>query len=59
MAKAKTTHILVLMKSMVTKHKFPALRPRQAEQLELIKFDPFVRRDVLYKEMKKIKGVKT
>ncbi|KAF8766712.1 39S ribosomal protein L33 like protein [Argiope bruennichi] len=59
MAKAKTTHILVLMKSMVTKHKFPAIRPRQAEQLEMIKFDPYVRRDVLYKEMKKIKGVKT
>ncbi|GBO28613.1 hypothetical protein AVEN_1754-1, partial [Araneus ventricosus] len=41
MAKAKTTHVLVLMKSMITKHKFPAVRPRQAEQLEMIKFDPY------------------
>lgn len=32
---------MVLMESVVTGHKFNAIRERLADKLELIKFDPF------------------
>ncbi|GFR30997.1 hypothetical protein TNCT_393781 [Trichonephila clavata] len=59
MAKAKSTHILVLMKSVITKHTFPAKRARQGDKLEMLKFDPFVQKEVLYRELKKIGSVKS
>ncbi|KFM60359.1 39S ribosomal protein L33, mitochondrial, partial [Stegodyphus mimosarum] len=53
MAKPKTSHVLVMLKSIVSHHKFPTIRPRNAEKLEVTKFDPHVQKFVLYKEMKK------
>ncbi|GFT07469.1 hypothetical protein NPIL_310471 [Nephila pilipes] len=58
MAKAKSTHILVLMKSVISRHTFPAKRARQGDKLEVLKFDPYVQMNVLYREMKKIGNLK-
>ncbi|PRD37698.1 UNVERIFIED_CONTAM: mRpL33 [Trichonephila clavipes] len=59
MARAKSTHILVMMKSVISKHTFPAKRARQGDKLELLKFDPYVQKKVLYRELKKIGSVKS
>ncbi|XP_063364628.1 large ribosomal subunit protein bL33m [Cydia amplana] len=57
--KAKAKHIMVLMESMVSGHKFNAIRERLADKLELIRFDPYIRQLSLYKERKKIRSIKS
>ncbi|XP_063625368.1 large ribosomal subunit protein bL33m [Cydia splendana] len=57
--KAKSKHIMVLMESMVSGHKFNAIRERLADKLELIRFDPYIRHLSLYKERKKIRSIKS
>ncbi|XP_063385441.1 large ribosomal subunit protein bL33m [Cydia fagiglandana] len=57
--KAKSKHIMVLMESMVSGHKFNAIRERLADKLELIRFDPYIRQLSLYKERKKIRSIKS
>ncbi|XP_050663747.1 39S ribosomal protein L33, mitochondrial [Leptidea sinapis] len=56
--KAKSKHIMVLMESMVSGHKFNYIRERLADKLELIRFDPFIQQESLYKERKKIRSIK-
>ncbi|XP_046382472.1 39S ribosomal protein L33, mitochondrial [Ischnura elegans] len=55
--KAKSKEIMVLMESMVSGHKYVAVRERLAEKLELIRFDPYIRKDAVYKERKKIRSL--
>lgn len=57
MAKAKAKTIIVLLRSVVSGHYWPMRRPRLADKIEIIRYDPYVQRPVLYKEVKKIKSV--
>ncbi|XP_013191556.1 large ribosomal subunit protein bL33m [Amyelois transitella] len=57
--KAKSKTIMVLMESVVSGHKFIAIRERLAEKLELLKFDPYIQHESLYKERKKIRSMKS
>ncbi|XP_039756945.1 39S ribosomal protein L33, mitochondrial [Pararge aegeria] len=56
--KAKSKNIMVMMESIVTGHKFNTVRERLADKLELIRFDPFIQRESIYKEKKKIRSIK-
>ncbi|XP_026498024.1 large ribosomal subunit protein bL33m [Vanessa tameamea] len=56
--KAKSKHIMVLMESVVSGHKFNAIRERLADKLELICYDPRIQHESIYKEKKKIRSLK-
>ncbi|XP_034832727.1 large ribosomal subunit protein bL33m [Maniola hyperantus] len=56
--KAKSKNIMVMMESIVSGHRFNKIRERLADKLELICFDPFIQRDSIYKEKKKIRSIK-
>lgn len=58
MAKAKSKFILVLLESIVSKHKFVQLRARLDDKLELWRFDPYIQKYSIYKEVKKVKSIK-
>ncbi|XP_053608568.1 large ribosomal subunit protein bL33m [Plodia interpunctella] len=57
--KAKSKMIMVLMESVVSGHKFIAIRERLADKMELLRFDPYIRCESLYKERKKIRSIKS
>ncbi|RVE48194.1 hypothetical protein evm_007148 [Chilo suppressalis] len=59
MKKAKSKHVMVLMESVVSGHKFNAIRERLADKLEILKFDPYIQQQSLYKERKKIRSFKS
>lgn len=48
MAKAKSKFVLVLLESIVSKHKFVQQRARLDDKLELWKFDPYSKRARLH-----------
>ncbi|KAF2896807.1 hypothetical protein ILUMI_09366 [Ignelater luminosus] len=56
--KAKSKSIMVQMESLVSGHTFNKVRERLAEKLELIRFDPYIQKESVYKEKKKVKSVK-
>ncbi|XP_045774187.1 39S ribosomal protein L33, mitochondrial [Maniola jurtina] len=56
--KAKSKNIMVMMESIVSGHRFNTVRERLADKLELIRFDPFIQRESIYKEKKKIRSIK-
>ncbi|XP_068628011.1 large ribosomal subunit protein bL33m [Battus philenor] len=56
--KTKSKFIMVVMESAVSGHKFNAIRERLADKLELIRFDPYIQHESLYKERKKIRSLK-
>ncbi|XP_071441920.1 large ribosomal subunit protein bL33m [Hetaerina americana] len=55
--KAKSKNIMVLMESMVSGHKYITIRERLADKLEVVRFDPFIQKESVYKERKKIRSV--
>ncbi|XP_071870384.1 mitochondrial ribosomal protein L33 [Bombus fervidus] len=55
--KAKSKHILVLVESVASGHKYIRIRDRLADKLEGVWFDPYVREHVLYRELKKIRSL--
>ncbi|XP_023941670.1 39S ribosomal protein L33, mitochondrial [Bicyclus anynana] len=56
--KTKSKKIMVMMESVVSGHNFNYIRERLADKLELIRFDPFIQRESVYKEKKKIRSIK-
>jgi len=56
LAKPKSKLLLVLLESVVTGHKYLWLREKTADKLEVIRYDPHVRAEVVYKEIKKVKS---
>ncbi|KAK4294618.1 hypothetical protein Pmani_032764 [Petrolisthes manimaculis] len=54
--KVKAKKIMVVMESLVSGYSFNVIRPRLAEKLEFIAFDPYVRMDVVFKEKKKLRS---
>ncbi|XP_020283437.1 39S ribosomal protein L33, mitochondrial [Pseudomyrmex gracilis] len=55
--KAKSKDILVMAESIVSGHRVLRIRERLADKLEFIAFDPFVQKDALYRESKKIRSL--
>lgn len=59
MAKGGKT-VMVLLQSLAgTGHRLIQLRPKVGDKLEKIAFDPYVQKRVLYKEVKKIRTLKS
>ncbi|KAK4881371.1 hypothetical protein RN001_004690 [Aquatica leii] len=56
--RVKSKLIMVEMESLVSGHKFNQVRERLGEKLEMIKFDPFIQKDSVYREKRKVKSVK-
>ncbi|XP_067011977.1 large ribosomal subunit protein bL33m isoform X2 [Anabrus simplex] len=55
--KAKSKSIMVLMESVVSGHKYTQIRERLADKLEVIRFDPYIMKESVYKERKKIRSI--
>ncbi|CAG9766677.1 unnamed protein product [Ceutorhynchus assimilis] len=55
--RVKAKDIMVQMESLVSGHTFNKIRPRLADKLELIRFDPFIRKESVYREKKKIRSM--
>ncbi|XP_017470071.1 PREDICTED: 39S ribosomal protein L33, mitochondrial [Rhagoletis zephyria] len=56
--KVKSKRIMVLMESVVSGHQFNMFRDRLAEKLELIRFDPYIQQESIYRERKRIRSAK-
>ncbi|XP_017779787.1 PREDICTED: 39S ribosomal protein L33, mitochondrial [Nicrophorus vespilloides] len=56
--KVKSKHIMVQMESLVSGHKFNKIRERLADKLELVRFDPFIQQDSVYREKKRVRSMK-
>jgi len=56
--KAKADRLVVLCKSVVTGHGRMKARPRLADKLEFIDWDPSIQQAVLYKEDKKVRSIR-
>ncbi|XP_030381857.1 39S ribosomal protein L33, mitochondrial [Scaptodrosophila lebanonensis] len=54
--KVKSKRIMVVLESAVSGHKFNMFRDRLADKIELIRFDPYIQQDSLYRERKKIRS---
>ncbi|KAH9497935.1 hypothetical protein DERF_013868 [Dermatophagoides farinae] len=52
----KSKFVMVLLESLISGHKVVAIRPRIKEEIQMLRYDPYVERHVVYKEIKKIKG---
>ncbi|XP_026752687.1 39S ribosomal protein L33, mitochondrial [Galleria mellonella] len=57
--KAKSKLIMVLMESAVSGHKFVTIRERLADKLEILRYDPYIQEESLYRERKKIRSIKS
>lgn len=56
---AKGKYVVVALRSLSgSGHRHIVKRPRLAEKVEMIKFDPWVQREVLYREEYKIKTLR-
>jgi len=56
--KAKADRVVVLCRSVVSEHFRFKARSRLGEKLEFIDIDPVVKREVLYKEEKKVRSIR-
>ncbi|XP_016980169.1 39S ribosomal protein L33, mitochondrial [Drosophila rhopaloa] len=54
--KVKSKRIMVLLESVVSGHQYNAFRDRLAEKLEIIRFDPYIQQESLYRERKRIRS---
>ncbi|XP_046674311.1 39S ribosomal protein L33, mitochondrial [Homalodisca vitripennis] len=55
--KVKSKHIMVCMESVVSGHRTNMIRERLGEKMEIIRFDPLIQQDSIYKELKKVKSM--
>uniref|UniRef100_A0A1B0ATA8 Uncharacterized protein n=1 Tax=Glossina palpalis gambiensis TaxID=67801 RepID=A0A1B0ATA8_9MUSC len=53
--KVKAKRILVVVESMVSGHKFNTVRERLGDKVETIRFDPYIQKEAVYRELKKIR----
>lgn len=57
LAKQKARTLAVLVKSTASSHSMVMLRDRMVDKYEFIRFDPLIERNVIYREVKKIKTI--
>ncbi|XP_055642788.1 39S ribosomal protein L33, mitochondrial [Toxorhynchites rutilus septentrionalis] len=55
--KVKSKNILVLMESAVSGHQFTWIRERLADKIEMIRFDPYIQRNSLYRERRRVRSL--
>ncbi|KAJ8971219.1 hypothetical protein NQ314_000821 [Rhamnusium bicolor] len=55
--RVKSKNIMVQMESVVSGHTFNKIRERLGDKLEVIRFDPFIQQECLYKEKKKVRSM--
>jgi ribosomal protein L33 len=55
--KGKGKTMLVLVRSTASHHQMLMLRDKLAEKYEFVRFDPIIERQVIYKEVKKLRTV--
>ncbi|KAJ8946405.1 hypothetical protein NQ318_011814 [Aromia moschata] len=53
--KVKSKMVMVKMESVVSGHTFNKIRERIADKLEVIRFDPLIQKECLYKEKKRVR----
>ncbi|XP_014615056.1 PREDICTED: 39S ribosomal protein L33, mitochondrial [Polistes canadensis] len=56
--RVKSKLLLVLTESVVSGHTRHMIRERLADKIEVIKFDPYIQKMTIYKEIKKVHGIK-
>ncbi|TMW48160.1 hypothetical protein DOY81_006760 [Sarcophaga bullata] len=54
--KVKSKRIMVVVESVVSGHKFNTVRERLADKIEVVRFDPYIQRDSVYRERKRIRS---
>lgn len=54
--KVKSKKVMVVMESLVSGYRFNVIRPRLAEKLEFIAYDPYIRTESVFKEKKKLRS---
>uniref|UniRef100_A0A1A9ZVD7 Large ribosomal subunit protein bL33m n=1 Tax=Glossina pallidipes TaxID=7398 RepID=A0A1A9ZVD7_GLOPL len=55
--KVKAKRIMVVVESMVSGHKYNTVRERLGDKVETIRFDPYIQKEAVYRELKKIRSV--
>ncbi|XP_019876382.1 39S ribosomal protein L33, mitochondrial [Aethina tumida] len=55
--RVKSKNIMVQMESVVSGHTFNTIRERLADKLEMIRFDPYIQMESLYKEKKRVRSM--
>ncbi|XP_017892439.1 39S ribosomal protein L33, mitochondrial [Ceratina calcarata] len=55
--RVKSKHILVMLESVASGHKRSQIRERLGDKLEVVYWDPFVQKEVLYRELKKLRSL--
>ncbi|CAH1976940.1 unnamed protein product [Acanthoscelides obtectus] len=55
--KAKSKCIMVQMESIVSGHTYNLIRERLAEKAETIRFDPYIQKESVYREKKRIRSM--
>ncbi|CAG0891858.1 unnamed protein product [Darwinula stevensoni] len=56
--KAKAKNVLVFIESTVSGHRYTRVKERLADKVEAILYDPWVQKEVVYKEVKKVRSLK-
>lgn len=56
LAKAKSKHALVMLKSIISGRKLNVFKERSTEKLELLHYDPHIDKDTVYQEVKRIRS---
>ncbi|KAJ3665014.1 hypothetical protein Zmor_000535 [Zophobas morio] len=55
--RVKSKRIMVQMESVVSGHTFNKIRERLADKLEVVRFDPWLQKECVYKEAKKVRSM--
>ncbi|XP_076257551.1 mitochondrial ribosomal protein L33 [Rhynchophorus ferrugineus] len=55
--RVKSKEIMVQMESLVSGHTFNKIRARLGDKLELVRFDPWIQKESVYREKKKIRSI--
>ncbi|VEN60386.1 unnamed protein product [Callosobruchus maculatus] len=55
--KVKSKTVMVQMESVVSGHTYNQIRERLADKLETIRFDPYIQKESVYREKKKVRSM--
>ncbi|KYB29134.1 large ribosomal subunit protein bL33m [Tribolium castaneum] len=55
--KVKSKRVMVQMESVISGHTFNKIRERLGDKLEVVRFDPYIQQESVYKEKKKVRSV--
>ncbi|XP_044259525.1 39S ribosomal protein L33, mitochondrial [Tribolium madens] len=55
--KVKSKRLMVQMESVISGHSFNKIRDRLADKLEVVRFDPYIQQECVYKEKRKVRSI--